>query len=90
MKTKEKVKNEVKNERNSTIELLRILCMLMIILHHSYAHSNIKMQLNYTNYILFSILSLLGELTTNIFVIITGYYMVNKKINTKSILKLIL
>lgn len=80
---------ETANKRNSNIELLRIISMIMIILHHSYIHSDIKNHLSNTNYIIFAILSLIGQLAINIFIIITGYYMVNKKTNKKSIAKLI-
>lgn len=80
---------ETTNKRNSNIELLRILSMIMIILHHSYIHSDIKSHLSNTNYIIFAILSLIGQLAINIFILITGYYMVNKKTNKKSIAKLI-
>ena len=30
--------NEIKKQRNSVIELLRILCILMVIAGHYYAH----------------------------------------------------
>lgn len=78
-----------RKKRNSNIELLRILCMLMIILHHSYYHSNIIRDSSNINYIILDTLQLLGLVSNNIFVLITGYYMINKSINKKSLTKII-
>ena len=57
---------EIMKKRNSSIELLRIICMFFIILHHSYIHSRINSQLSYVNSTIFSILSILGHLSNNL------------------------
>ena len=77
--------------RNSNIELLRIFMMISIILHHSIAHSSISFsQINNINFNIMYILQVLGKVANNVFIIITGYYMVNKKIKLRSIIKLFL
>ncbi len=75
--------------RNSNIELLRILCMFFIIMHHSFYHSYLNTNLTGINYYLLYGLQFLGKMSNNIFVLITGYYMVDKQINKKSIKKTI-
>ena len=80
---------ETNKFRNSNIELLRIICLIFIILHHSFCHSNIQITKLNINYGLLYFLQYFGRVANNIFVIITGYYMVNKKTNKKTITKLI-
>lgn len=75
--------------RNSNIELLRILCMIFIILHHSVVHSSFS-DIDNLNFNILYVLSTLGRVANNIFIIITGYYMVNKQVKVKSIMKIIL
>lgn len=75
--------------RNSNIELLRILCMIFIILHHSVVHSSFN-EIDNLNFNILYVLSTLGRVANNIFIIITGYYMVNKQVKVKSIMKLVL
>ena len=75
--------------RNSNIELLRILCMFFIILHHSFCHSGINYNLNNLNYNILFGLQFLAKVANNIFILITGYYMLDKEINKKSIKKII-
>ena len=65
--------------------------MISIILHHSIAHSSISFsQINNINFNIMYILQVLGKVANNVFIIITGYYMVNKKIKLRSIIKLFL
>lgn len=83
-------KKEIKNNnRNSNIELLRILCIISVIFHHSFVHSNIYTS-NSFNFISFYLIQYLGMISNNIFILITGYYMIGKNIKLKSIIKLIL
>ena len=80
-------------QRQSNFELLRILAMLMIILFHISLHGNI---VKYFAKIPFSInkcwlygLRSLGKVGVNIFVLISGYFLINKnKISIPKILKL--
>lgn len=79
-------------ERVSTIEVLRIVAMFMIILHHYtvYGGSDKIQMLNngysFNAYLLQ--ISTLGELGVNIFVCILGYYTVKSSFSVKKILKL--
>ena len=76
------------NVRNSNIELLRILCIISIIIHHSYIHSKIPIVEGNINYPILYIIQILGKMANNIFILITGYYMIDKTIKRKNILKL--
>lgn len=78
-----------KKSRNSNIELLRILCMITIIIHHSFVHSGIAISMVNTNVAILSVLQSLGKVANNIFILITGYYMVNKEIKKQTIIKII-
>ena len=75
-----------KIERNSSIELLRIMAMFFIVLSHCSVHgmSGLTSQYIYNNVVnnIFS----LGNLGVVIFVIITGYYYIGKEIKFKKIL----
>lgn len=68
----------MKKDRNSNIELLRILCMIAIIIHHSFVHSGISISIENTNTLILSIIQILGKTANNIFILTTGYYMINK------------
>lgn len=80
---------ELKAQRNSNIELLRIIAMLMIVAHHYVTDS---LPLYYLsdgpNKWLSELLYSYGKTGVNIFVLITGYYMVNMKFNLKRPLKI--
>lgn len=81
-------------KRKTNLELLRVVAILLIITSHFCVHSNNQIYLQ--NPFTFSINHLLtiifttGCIANNIFIIITGYFMVNKKINKKKIISLIL
>ena len=79
----------MKKGRNSNIELLRILCIITIIIHHSFVRSGIQISSENTNTAVLSIIQSLGKVANDIFILITGYYMVNKKIKKEKIIKLI-
>ena len=83
---------EVTNKRESNFELLRIIAILLIIAHHFCVHSRMSLQNPYTfnpNYFITTIFAT-GCIANNIFILITGYFMVNKKINYKKIISLVL
>lgn len=79
-------------ERNSSIELLRILLMLMIIASHYAVHGNYEQftvgRLSWQVFLL-QILSFGGEIANNAFVLITGYYMICSRLNYKRIFYLL-
>ena len=76
------------NERNSSIELLRIVAMTMIVVSHSCVHglSGISSNLIINN--IFKDILTLGNLGVAIFVIITGYVSIGQNIKIKKIIKL--
>lgn len=79
--------------RNSNIELLRIVSMLIIIFHHSFVHSKININddniYNILNCTILYIVNILGKGVNNVFILITGYYLIDKKIKN-AIFKLII
>jgi len=75
---------EVK-EKQANIELLRIIAMLMIIMHHfcfhgvfSYWNENSNI-VQFVNDVIVSFASMGGKVGVDIFVIITGYFMITSK-----------
>lgn len=70
------------SERNSSIELLRIICILLIIAHHYFVHGGFE-KFSYAsigcNTIFLQILSMFGRCSCSIFALITGYYLINSK-----------
>jgi len=88
----------MKKERSSNIELLRIVAMIMIIIYHIWCHC-ISVQLSndtlyfiephfYKRLILFDIISPFGQIANALFIIISGYFMVERKnINLSKIAK---
>lgn len=83
-----------KQQRNSIVELLRILCILMVIAGHYYAHGIAYAMAPFTpeNYSLrilaLQLISFGADIANDIFVIITGYYMINSVMKNGRILKL--
>ena len=76
-------------QRDSSIELLRIIAMFMIVIHHYSVHggfnlSDVSMSLN--KYIL-SVVTW-GEWAVNIFVLIFGYFSVKAEFKPKRIIRL--
>lgn len=81
---------ELKTQRNSNIELLRIIAMLMIVAHHYVTDSLPSYYLSDgPNKWLSELLYSYGKTGVNIFVLITGYYMVNMSFSIKRPLKII-
>ena len=86
--------SEYKRERNSVIELLRIFCILMVVAGHYYAHGvayalgplNLE---NITPRLLaLQMVSFGADIANDIFIIITGYYMINSAVKGKKLLQL--
>lgn len=78
-----------KKIRYSNLEILRIISMLLILLHHFY-YNNISLDYsNLTvNQFLVQFLSTGGKIGVNCFVIITGYFMIQSKFKLRKMLKL--
>ena len=76
-------------ERKSNFELLRIVAMMLIISFHIVFHSEYEITtLNFNNYII-KVFWLFGEIGVNLFILISGYFMIKSKISIKKILNLI-
>jgi len=83
------MQKELKN-RNSSIELLRILLMIMIILSHYSFHGNFTIQelpFSFNKILLY--LSVLGNLGVVIFVLISGYFLSTKEFKLTKLFKII-
>lgn len=77
-------------KRNSSIELLRIIAMLFIILSHYSVHGGFRLDTinnDFNRYILQVII--LGNLGVDIFVLISGYFIVKSKYSFKKIIQLV-
>ena len=78
-----------KKTRDSNIELLRIISMILIILHHMVYHTSVYMQLGKNH---FSSLVLLtgGKIAVIIYILIMGYYSKKSKFNISRPINIIL
>jgi len=67
-------------QRNSSIELLRIILMLVIVSHHFAVHGGFSFPLSEisASSLWVLLLSASGKMFLNVFVIISGYFLVNK------------
>lgn len=76
----------MKKERNSSVELLRIIAMLFIVISHVCVHNTMDMgTLSFSFNKLVLQWGSLGNLGVDIFVIITGYFMCEKSFSGKRI-----
>lgn len=77
-------------ERNSNFELLRIIAMFMIIIHHLAYHSQFNFQYDELtfNRLWIQFIQIGGEVGVNVFVLITGYFMLNHNFKIEKVLKL--
>lgn len=73
-----------KQSRNSNIEFLRIVLMLLIIMHH-YAMNNTKDLMGITSY---NLTIWGGKIAVVTFVIISGYFLINSQFKIEKLLKL--
>lgn len=81
---------KTKVKRVSNIELLRIIAMIMIIMHHFALHGCSQLQKDYTfNTVVIDVFILGGKVGVDLFVLISGYFMVDSKITMRKILKFV-
>lgn len=83
----------VNKKRVSKFEFLRMIAMYMIVLHHSIIHgaldiSSNQLKMHPINASILSILESGGKIGVFLFVLITGYFMINFRITLKKIVKL--
>ena len=81
-------------ERESNLELLRVILMFTIVAHHSVVNSGILELTNFADdcikTLFLQIWGMWGKTAINVFVLITGYYMCKSQITLKKFLKLLL
>ncbi|RDU22172.1 acyltransferase family protein [Anaerosacchariphilus polymeriproducens] len=78
-----------KKQRSSNLELLRIICILIIILSHYSVHGDFNINAASIPFNKFFIQSSgLGEIGVDCFIFISGYFLVNSTFNFKKLLKL--
>lgn len=80
-------------KRISKFELLRIIAMYLIVLHHSIIHGALEIGTNQINAkpinaIILSFLECGGKIGVFLFVLITGYFMIYSKISFKKLVQL--
>ena len=76
-----------KTKRNSNLEILRIIAMLLIIIYHLVTGSFEDFTLvstNFNNYFIYFI-SLFGKIGVDVFILITAYFMINSKFKLKKL-----
>ena len=68
----------MKNQRNSGVELLRILAMIGVIMIH-YFEAIINFEIDYSSTVLLIFLRSLCAYSVDLFIIITGYFLINNE-----------
>lgn len=79
-------------KRNSNIELLRIIMIILMIAHHFVVNSGLMEKYEYgnitINMVFFQLFGMWGKIGICVFTIITGYFLVKHNISIRKILKL--
>lgn len=77
-------------KRTLNFELLRIVCMIMIVILHfnKYGLILVNLEPNTFEFYLFNFLEYFCVVAVNVYVLITGYFMIDKKIKLKKIIDL--
>lgn len=85
---------KVKKERQSNIELLRIISMLMIVIHHFAVHGKLNYRIYNSQIIdvekVLAIFQSFGKIGVDIFVLIGAYFLVGKQYKSSRIVSLLL
>lgn len=81
----------MQKQRNSNLELLRIISMVLIVMHHYAVHGGFQLlEKNLSlNKIIIQILSGGGQLGVNLFILISGYFLIDSKFKINKFLKLV-
>ena len=80
----------MKKDRSSNFELLRILAMLLIISFHYVFKGGFVFEGFSSNKLIVNVFTMFGELGVNLFVLITGYFMVHSTFRWKKVVLLML
>lgn len=65
--------------RQTNIEILRIIAIFMIIVFHYVLHDEWKFETGTINQMIIETFLILGELGVNLFMLITGYFMIERE-----------
>ena len=84
------LKTELNKKRSSNIELLRIVSMLLIVSYHVILHLDIDTSTIsiIPNRILINLFMFNGKFGVNLFMLISGYFLIHTKFKIKNMLKL--
>lgn len=80
---------EVKKERLSSFELMRIISMIMIVMWHLIFHSGIYDVAFGAKKFVLEVLVLIGVVHVNSFVLVTGYFQYEKRFSLKRLISII-
>ena len=73
--------------RRSSLELLRIICMILIVAHHIGVHGHYgNMELSALNRFVINLLKSGGKLGVNVYMLISGYFLVNSSFKLKRLI----
>lgn len=79
----------LQKERNSSFELLRIISMFLIVMHHYSVHGGFDFMIPFSMKLYFvQCLVMGGKLGVNLFVLISGYFLCKSDFKWKRIIKL--
>lgn len=78
--------------RNVYMDILKIISMFMVVLLHAtnYGIQDIKIEIGSINYFIVWIIRIISMVAVNCFVLISGYFLCQKKENKENILKKII
>jgi len=79
----------VPKRRESGLELLRILAMVMIVCHHYAVHNLVQAESGTVTLRFITAFGGFGKLGVNIFILISGYFLCTEKFKLKKLIKLI-
>ena len=80
----------MKKVRDSNLELMRVVCMVIIVLSHYVYHGGLLYEELSTNQIFAQLLKTGGKLGVTCFVLISAYFLVDSKFDIRNVLKLCL
>lgn len=82
-------KRDYSIQRNSNLEVYRIICMFMVVVHHYCVHGFALEFLDYdTNKYVLDILSSWGKVGVDGFILLSSYFMVQSRFTARKLLKL--
>jgi len=75
-------------ERNSNLELMRVLAIVLIVMHHYICYSGFTIPATMRDRLVISGFFAFGKMGVDFFVVISGYYMVESRYTLRKFLKL--